>query len=223
MTEGTTKERDIPLKTDAKVAAKTEAITTPEGFTINGKNETSLIRSLLSLNGTAISTLEERMRPNKYSTIGFLSEDESLIDVLSTDNDTVIEMGLTHRQLADFLSFKGVDEEDRKAITNGTMPYEYNGRKFNVKAAYTPGGSQISPFEDGTYGDSVYWLTNVETAETIHYSGLVREMIHRYGFYEGKGTSYRVDPRAIAQIAGLIQKLPEGAKQASKRQFDLAA
>jgi hypothetical protein len=30
-------------------------------------------------------------------------------------------------------------------------------------------------------------------------------MVERYGFYEGKGTSYRVDPRAVLEVFDFLK------------------
>jgi hypothetical protein len=38
------------------------------------------------------------------------------------------------------------------------------------------------------------------------YSLLVPEMIVRYGFYEGKGTPYRVDPRDVLEVFDFLKK-----------------
>ena len=61
------------------------------GFDIGGKNPTALIRTLTKINGWAIAELEPDMRPGALSGMGFLGKDESLIDVLATDNMSVVD------------------------------------------------------------------------------------------------------------------------------------
>ncbi len=122
-----------------------EVITTPEGFKIHGRNETSLIRSLTSLNGTPITDLEAIMRPKEISNAGFLGKDESLTEVLAEDNDTVLGMGLTHQQLGDFLHRFDRAPNDMSGIFGTT----FNDQRFGHFAA-TFMGSQESPFDDGT-------------------------------------------------------------------------
>jgi len=34
-------------------------------------------------------------------------------------------------------------------------------------------------------------------------------MIDRYGFYEGKGTSYRVDPKQVVELFDFLKKVPK--------------
>jgi hypothetical protein len=40
----------------------------------------------------------------------------------------------------------------------------------------------------------------------VVFSLLVPEMVERYGFYEGKGTLYRVDLRAAVDVLDFLKK-----------------
>ena len=64
---------------------------TAEGFKVHGVNETELIKSLEYFKGYPIASYETVMKPGKYSEIGFLGKNESFIEVLAKDNDTVLE------------------------------------------------------------------------------------------------------------------------------------
>jgi hypothetical protein len=44
----------------------------------------------------------------------------------------------------------------------------------------------------------------VSNAKKLGYALLVPYMIERYGFYEGNGTSYRVDPRKVVEVFDFI-------------------
>ena len=43
-------------------------------------------------------------------------------------------------------------------------------------------------------------IKNEDTGASLSYSGLLPDMIQRYGFYEGKGTSYRLEPSKILEV-----------------------
>ena len=43
-------------------------------------------------------------------------------------------------------------------------------------------------------------MRNLDNGKQIRYSLLVPHMIERYGFYEGKGTPYRVEPRQVVEV-----------------------
>ncbi len=185
-----------------------EVITTPEGFRIHGQNETSLIRSLKSLNGIPVAQLEANMRPMSMSEEGLLGMGESLTEVLADDNDTVLGMGLTHQELADFIHT--FDKAPGEMI--GSLPeyatVEYNGQRF-AHAVTQWRGIQESPFGDGTSTSRDHRVINLETGAEIRYSGLLPEMIHRYGFYEGKGTDYRLEPQRVAEVARFAPSSPD--------------
>ena len=174
------------------------------GFVVGGKNATALIRKLTEINGRKIASLEKDMRPGAASRAGFLGKGERLLDVLALDNAYVIdELGLTHQELARHLRLVGAVGLKLR-INKGPTEFTYHGRKYKVKVECFR-GYQDSPFEDGTKTNCNATLWNLGNGKQIHYSLLVPEMIVRYGFYEGKGTPYRVDPRAVLAVFDFIK------------------
>lgn len=177
------------------------------GFVVGGKNPTALIRNLTEINGRTIADLEKDMRPKVLSTAGFLGQHERLLQVLATDNDVVInELGLTHQELAKplraMLVFFGLENKEFLAPSQRFM---FKGRRLQVDIV-SWFDSQESPFLDGTSTSIDVTVTNLDTGKTINYSALVPLMIERYGFYEGKGTSYRVEPRQIVEVLDFLRK-----------------
>jgi hypothetical protein len=188
------------------VPAKKDAQT---GFVVGGKNSTSLIQSLTELNGRTIAELEADMRPGQASGAGFLGKDERLLDVLAADNKFVVEeKKLTHQELAKHLLVVGAVgiRHFSEAVKEGGSPekaFRYHGREFKVSAALAR-GHQHSPFEDGTKSNADITVLNVAGGKKLQYSLLVPYMIERYGFYEGKGTKYRVDPRDVLAVLDFL-------------------
>jgi hypothetical protein len=80
----------------------------------------------------------------------------------------------------------------------------YHSRKFKVKGVSTF-GFQDSPFGDGTRSGSDVTVHNLSNGKKLGYALLVPYMVERYGFYEGKGTSYRVDPRKVVEIFDFLK------------------
>ncbi len=188
------------------VTSYTEA---ESGFIIAGKNSSEVIRNLKTLHQRPIAELEKVMRPGASSDSGFLGEAESLLEVLAADNDTVTQkLKLSHAQLAKPLLVIGYYAA-RHASTK-PIAVSYGKEVFQVQSSLSR-GFQDSPFEDGTKTNATILITNLRTGQKLNYSLLVPHMIERYGFYEGKGTPYRVDPLKIAQVLGLA---PEEAKPA---------
>jgi hypothetical protein len=166
------------------------------GFQIAGKNATSLINCIDSINNLPIIELEQRMRPGQYSEAGFLGKTESLIHILTQDNDFVFSRGYTHQELAMALFYATyiVNRKDYLEKTSEIFKYAnglYNGNRTMFF------GVQGSPFSDNTSSGTNYVINNLKTGKNIDFSGLLPEMIYRYGFYEGLGTSYRLSPQEI--------------------------
>jgi hypothetical protein len=170
------------------------------GFVVGGRNPTALIRTLTQINGRTIAELEEDMRPGAFSEKGFLGEDEGLLDVMATDNETVVdELGLTHQELARHLLILAA-----VGSKVGEEEFLYHGRRFRVKNLYYR-GLQPSPFRDGTETNAEAIVRNLDNGEEIRYSLLVPRMVERYGFYEGEGTPYRVDPRKALEVLDFLK------------------
>jgi hypothetical protein len=175
-------------------------------FLIGGTNPTSVIRALKQLNHIPIGDLEDRMRPGHASTDGFIGDNEKLLDVLASDNDTVLEkLGVTHAELAKHLHAMGVIARQLKENTGELL---YHGRRYLVIRAQTHGG-QASPFDDGTSGDLNIVVANLDSGKKISYSVLLPYMIERYGFYEGKESNYRLEP---VDVYGVFDFIPAKSK-----------
>ena len=180
------------------------------GFVIGGKNATSLIRRLRSINGRGIAELEKDMRPGAEADVGsdagFLGAEESLLEILAADNDYVInELGLTHHEIARHLHAMGSIASWQAERRTPTEVFVYRGRRFKVSLEVSR-GTQLSPFRDGTDSGSNVTVTNIDNEKVIQYGLLVPYMIDRYGFYEGHGTLYRVDPKLVVEVFDFLTK-----------------
>ncbi len=186
------------------VPARRDPVT---GFVVGGKNPTSLIRKLTEIAGRKIMDLEKDMRPGAASMAGFLGKDERLLEVIAADNAYVVDqLGLTHQELARHLHVVGAIAG--KHALKGPTEFAYHGRRYKVSAVFFL-GYQDSPFKDGTKTDCDVTVHNLTNGKKLKYSLLVPHMVERYGFYEGKGTSFRVDPRAVLEVFDFLKK-PKG-------------
>ncbi|MCI0378032.1 MAG: hypothetical protein L0215_10520 [Gemmataceae bacterium] len=203
------------------------------GFLIGGKNATNLVVQLPSINGRPIADLEWDMRPGEggqetgkdrfvRSRKGFLGKEERLLDVLVADNRFVVdERGLTHQELARHLrvaaavaraargkAFAGKTAKDEKLGAKKfnyiSTTFLYHGQKYKAGIVSFK-GYQESPFRDDTRGASDYIVVNLASGKYVEYAELVPAMIERYGFYEGKGTPYRVEPAAIVDVFDFLK------------------
>jgi hypothetical protein len=185
------------------------------GFVVGGRNETTLIRKLTKLNGRTIAELEADMRPGAMTEVGsekgFLGPKESLLAVLAADNDYVLgDLKLTHQELARRLRLMAahglkVLTDSGKLGLERKASFTYHGRRFTIEYEFTK-GDQLSPFKDGTKTGAYADLVIADTGKKLGFSLLVPDMIERYGFYEGTGTPYRVDPKAIVAVLDFLKK-----------------
>jgi hypothetical protein len=170
------------------------------GFVIGGKNATSLIQGLTEIYGRRISDLEKDMRPGAYATKGFLGGEERLVDLLAEDNRYVVdELGLTHQELGKHL--RALGEISGKA---GGKEFRYHGRRFKGSVRLSR-WHQASPFRDGTITNGLAIVDNLDNEKRIEYSLLMPDLIERYGFYEGKGTPYRLEPKKILEVLDFVK------------------
>jgi uncharacterized protein (TIGR03067 family) len=174
------------------------------GFVVGGKNATALIRKLTEIAGRTVPDLERDMRPGRSSSAGFLGKNESLLDVLAADNRCVVdELGLTHQELARHLHLAGAI-----AVTQGVKApklFTYHGRRYKVQGVCYRGFVD-SPFKDGTKTNCEATLWNLDNGKNLSYSLLLPYLIERYGFYEGHGTRFRVEPRAVLAVFDFLRK-----------------
>lgn len=149
------------------------------------------------------------MRPGNSSTAGFLGPGESLLNVLAEDNQYVVEeLKMTHQTLAKHLHVMGgiaFWQQKQKEAGNAFL---YRARKFKVEVVSFR-GFQDSPFQDGTKTNSDVTVHNLDNGKTLKYSLLVPHMIERYGFYEGKGSPYRVEPRKLLEVLDFLRSRKE--------------
>src|SRR5207302_760825 len=146
---------------------------------------------------------------NAASSAGFLGKDEKLLDVLAADNRFVVdERGLTHQELARHLHALGAVWRWQVAHKQEKEPFLYHGRKYRVHGTTTR-GIQPSPFDDDTQSGSNVTVTNLDNGKELWYGLLVPYMVERYGFYEGHGTRYRVEPRAVLEVFDFVERKRE--------------
>jgi hypothetical protein len=197
--------KDIDL-TKHGIRAVKESKDAKTGFLVGGKNTTAVIRGLTHINDIKVPDLERVMRPKKLSQAGFLGPDEKLLDILAADNDYVVgKLGLTHQELARHLHAMGALAASLRKRFDDRVEILYHGRRYQVVREDTK-GLQDSPFEDGTKSGSNVSVKNLTNGKEIRYGLLVPYMVDRYGFYEGKGTSYRVEPARVVEVFDFVVK-----------------
>jgi hypothetical protein len=150
------------------------------------------IDSIVCINNIPLTHIESDMKPGKYSMNGFIGKDESLLQLLQTDNLYVKNNHLTHTSLAEALFIA------KQAFLDHEKQFLFNDNLYNISGIVF-GGKQDSPFQDGT-STRIDIMVSTANNYTLTFSGLVPEMIARYGFYEGIHQRYRLEPKNIIDM-----------------------
>jgi hypothetical protein len=139
--------------------------------------------------------VQDNMRPGAITLDGFLGSDtRNLGDILIEDDAEVKRMGLTHEEIASRMN------ELREAGEEGlgefiTVPPHFEVRVDSVR------GKLPCPFEHpGLFPKTNITVRNTRLGREITYTDLQIHLIEAHGFYEGKGSRYRIDPRELAEL-----------------------
>lgn len=138
----------------------------------------------------------QRMAPGVLCREGFLGPDRrGLQEILDSDRAEVERLGTTHEQIARRL---GEVCEAAMAALGGEVPVA-GGRLravFHEAMGYIP-----SPWGEGlTFPKGEVELSDPRTGRKLRFTPLSVHLIARHGFYQGRGSRYRVEPAEVARM-----------------------
>jgi hypothetical protein len=142
-----------------------------------------------------MKAIQEKMKPGVITRDGFLGSDRrNLIDILIEDDESVKRMGLSHQQIA------GRMLEFRDAGMRGLGEFISIEPHFEVRVDSVR-GKLPCPFGDpGIFPKTNVTVRNLEKQEEITYTDLHIHLIGSHGFYEGKGSLFRLEPKSLVDI-----------------------
>jgi hypothetical protein len=153
-----------------------------------------------------LDTVQGRMQPGELTLHGFLGTDHrKLADILEADDRAVRNLKLTHRQIADRLdqlAEKGQDLMERPVTVEDR--YEVCVRDDR--------GVLPSPWGDGRFNKADVHLHDRESGRELRWNALTAHLIRAHGFYGGRGSDYRIDPAAAAEVLKLQPAGDEAAR-----------
>lgn len=142
-----------------------------------------------------IEKAERRMAPGIITRDGLLGQDSrQLEEIIEEDENQVNRLRLTHSRIARRMEY--FTKEGRKGL----------GTPITVDETYTVKveewrGLLPCPWDDGHAARKGYVeVTNEELGETISWTPLNIHMIREHGFYQGKGSTYRIEPEDVKRI-----------------------
>ncbi len=143
---------------------------------------------------TEMDKIQHNMRPGGITLKGLLGTDSrKLLDILIDDDAEVQRIGTTHEAIAERMQTLR-DQGMRGLGTCITVEDHFEVRVDNIR------GKLPCPFEDGIFEKTFIQVKNTRNNREITYTDLHIHMIKTHGFYEGKGSSFRLDPHALVEI-----------------------
>lgn len=142
-----------------------------------------------------LDAVERKMAPGVITRDGFLGDDHrKLIDILEADDAAVRRLDLSHSLIADIMQrFRDAGEEGLGDFV--TVEPHFEVRVDSVR------GRLPSPFGGkGTWPKNNITVRNLSLERELVFTELSIHMIRDYGFYEGKGAPFRLEPAELAAV-----------------------
>ena len=138
---------------------------------------------------------QESMQPGVITLYGFLGPDErNLIDILTEDDGVVKRLGLSHEHIGKCM------EDFRERGKAGLGEYFSVAPHFQVRVESVR-GKLPSPFAGpGLYEKTNITVHNEALDRTVTYTDLHIHLVKAHGFYQGKGSRFRLDPAELAEV-----------------------
>jgi len=139
--------------------------------------------------------IQENMRPGVLTLRGFLGADtRDLVEILEGDAAEVRRIGTTHRAIADRMRYL------RDQGMRGLGEFIDVEPHFEVRVDSVRGGIP-SPFGDaGLIRKTNTTVRNKVLGREIFYTDVNIHLIGDHGFYEGRGSLFRMEPHELAEI-----------------------
>ncbi len=142
-----------------------------------------------------IARLEEVLRASKIAGGGFLGDDQRpLAEILDSDATELARTGRTVRELV-----MRMREITVKAET-GLGSWVKIGEGLEAAASDTRGFIPCPWPHSGVFSKTVVTVRNGAAGETVRWSELSIHLIEEHGFFQGRGSAFRLVPAELVAI-----------------------
>lgn len=145
-----------------------------------------------------LDRIQSKMQAGVLTLKGFLgNDDRKLADILAQDQITLHQLGLSVDVICDKLS--ELTEKGRDLMEQEVRIED----RYLVKVR-DDRGKIPSPWGDGLFEKGDVDLTDIKSGKKLKWNQLTLRLARAHGFFGGYGSEYRLDPKEVAEILGLI-------------------
>jgi len=139
--------------------------------------------------------LDRMLRSSKLAAGGFMGDDSrSLAEIIDTDAAELSRLHYTAEQVASRM--KSITDTAKAGLENW-VPIEDNCRAVVAEAR----GFSICPWpHSGRYVKRVTTVERLDSGATVRWSDLNIHLIAEHGFFEGKGSAFRIEPDELVAV-----------------------
>jgi len=141
-----------------------------------------------------LKKIQEQLKRGVITPEGFLGTDKrNLIDILTEDDAQVNRLGLTHEDIAKKMKF--FRDVGLKVVEDWTQIDHFEVLTESMRGKFP------CPFaHPGMIDKTNVTVINKKLDRKIFFTDLQIHLIEHHGFYQGKGSSYRLEPKEIVEI-----------------------
>ncbi|MHC4087296.1 MAG: hypothetical protein ACYSWZ_15865 [Planctomycetota bacterium] len=139
--------------------------------------------------------LQELLRSSRLVAGGFMGHDSrSVSEVIDADAVELSRLGFTKEQVAERM------RQITKVAISGLGTWVPVGEDLEGKVDEAKGWL-ICPWpHKGQVAKRITVVKVIETSESIRWSDLNTHLIGEHGFFEGKGSNFRIEPKELIRI-----------------------
>lgn len=146
-------------------------------------------------NSPQINRLESILRSSKLVSGGFLGEDSrGVIEIIESDIAEIAGLGYSLEQIS--MRMKEITEEAIPFLGNWAKIDELRQAKVDEAKGFL-----VCPWpHPGKYAKRVTELRHLESNKAVKWSDLNIHLIAEHGFFEGKGSVFRINPGELIRV-----------------------
>lgn len=139
--------------------------------------------------------LDEVLRSSKLVSGGFLGDDGRPVEeIIEADRAAVVQAGHSLGEIADRM--KAITEEAKRGLETDVRI----GESLEARTTSARGMIPCPWPHPGRHGKTVTIVTRTDTGQTVQWSDLNIHLIEAHGFFEGRGSPFRNEPKTLIEV-----------------------